>query len=189
MVSINKDTVLNATTGDTICVGKIVKSHGLKGNFVIDVYLDESKQIKEFQKLQLEDGKVISNLEVISIMGRNRVLAKLSDVDNIDGIQYLLQKNLYIYRDELPKLSLDSFYVNDLIGLKVFSTDLRATDDIKHILGTVYDVINHGASDILEITGVDGSSKKIFIPFIEKAIVEVNLEEKFVIIDSEFVLD
>jgi len=69
----------------------------------------------------------------------------------------------------------DEFYHTDLIGLTVLDTGGT-------VLGKVFAVQNHGASDLLEVT-VDGGSATILLPFTNEVIPTVDLASGRIIAD------
>ena len=82
---------------------------------------------------------------------------------------------LYVPRDRLPGLPDDEFYHADLIGLEVFDTGGTA-------LGRIRAVLNHGASDLLEIE-MQGQSATVLLPFTQQAVPTVDLTAGRIIAD------
>ena len=82
---------------------------------------------------------------------------------------------LCVARDALPSLPDDEFYHSDLIGLEVLDTG-------GNVLGTIKDVHNHGAGDMLEITGPTLKGG-VFLPFTRDSVPTVDLTAGRVIAD------
>ena len=82
---------------------------------------------------------------------------------------------LYASRESFPELHDDEYYHADLIGLSVQNLDGT------HI-GKVKSVLNHGASDLLEIN-TKISNKTILIPFTRKIVPKVDIQKSLVIVD------
>lgn len=91
------------------------------------------------------------------------------DADALRGTQ------LYADRDALPSLPDDEFYHTDLIGLAVFDSGGRE-------LGRVTAVHNHGAGDLLEVSG-PGLKTPALIPFTREAVPTVDLTAGRIISD------
>jgi 16S rRNA processing protein RimM len=74
---------------------------------------------------------------------------------------------LYAPRDALPNLPDDEFYHADLIGLEVCDTGGRP-------LGRISAVLNHGASDLLEVRA-PGKRDTTLVPFTAEIVPTVDL--------------
>jgi 16S rRNA processing protein RimM len=86
----------------------------------------------------------------------------LKGVDDRDAAVALRGVELYVSREQLPKLvQEDDFYYADLIGLKVVSAEGER-------LGDVTAVHNFGAGDLLEINGS-------FYPFTKQVVPQVDM--------------
>jgi 16S rRNA processing protein RimM len=88
---------------------------------------------------------------------------------------------LYVDRSRLPSLPDDEFYHSDLVGL-------QAVDTGGVVLGLVAAVHNHGAGDILEITG-PGRKSVLMLPFTLAAVPTVDLAAGRVVVDLPEGLD
>ena len=75
----------------------------------------------------------------------------------------------------MPDLPDDEFYHADLIGLTVLDTGGTS-------LGTVQNVLNHGAGDLLEIKGAE-LPEPILLPFTQAAVPTVDLKAGRIIAD------
>ena len=89
--------------------------------------------------------------------------------------------SLYVAKSKLPSLPDDEFYHADLIGLDAFDTGGK-------LLGRVQAVHNHGAGDLLEITG-PGLKTALLLPFTLLAVPTVDLSAGRIIVDPPEGLD
>ena len=94
----------------------------------------------------------------------NTVVA--AQIDRATGFCKIIP-NLYVERDRLPSLPDDEFYHADLIGLTVVDTGGET-------LGRVKAVLNHGAGDLLEVSG-KGMKQPVLLPFTKLAVPTVDL--------------
>lgn len=152
--------------------GKIVGTHGIKGEVRIDPWCDSPEFLACFPKLYLDD-KGETFIEVKSRPHKNITLAKIKGVDSIEQAERLRGKIVYINRDDI-ELEEGVNFVQDLIGLEV-----RDVDNGK-VYGKLTDVIYTGANDVYEIT--DDNGKKYLAPVIDEVIVETNVDEGYVLI-------
>lgn len=152
--------------------GKIVGTHGIKGEVRIEPWCDSPQFLASFKKLYLDDRGETS-VEVKSRPHKNITLCKIKGVDNIDDAQRLRGKIVYIDRGDI-RLGEGVNFVQDLIGLDVLDADTQKN------YGKLTDVLRTGANDVYEITSGDG--KKYLAPVIDEVIIEKNIDEGFVLI-------
>ena len=136
--------------------GKIVGTHGIKGEVRIDPWCDSPEFLCAFKKLYLDDsGKTF--IEVKSRPHKHITLSKIKGVDTIEQAERLRGKIVYIDR-----------------------SDINLDADSGECYGKITDVLRTGANDVYEITGSDG--KKYLAPVIDEVILSKNIDEGFVLI-------
>jgi len=159
---------------ELICVGAISGAFGVKGEVRIKSFCADPAAIADYSPLSTEDGKNFDLGITRSIKGG--FAAVISGVDNKEDADALRSTRLYARRDQLPSLPDDEFYHSDLIGLTAVDTG-----GVK--LGKIKSVLNHGAGDILEITGA-GLKEPVLLPFTIEAVPTVDLTAGRIIIDA-----
>lgn len=153
--------------------GKIVGTHGIKGELRIDPWCDSPDFLSFFSRLYLdESGETF--IDVKCRPHKNIALCKIKGVDTINDAEKLRGKIIYIDRNDI-QLDEGVNFVQDLIGLEV--RDFQNNN----VYGTISDVIYTGANDVYEITGKDG--KKYLAPVIDEVIVETNADDGYVLIN------
>ena len=151
--------------------GKIVGTHGIKGEVRIDPWCDSPEFLCAFKKLYLdESGKTY--VDVKSRAHKNIVLCKIKGVDTIEDAERLRGKVVYIDRNDI-NLEEGVNFVQDLIGLEVRDADTN------QVYGKITDVLRTGANDVYEITD---KGNKYLAPVIDDVIVEINVDSGFVLI-------
>ena len=152
--------------------GKIVGTHGIKGEVRIDPWCDSPEFLCEFKKLFLDsDGKTF--IEVNSRPHKNITLCKIKGVNTIEEAEKLRGKLVYINRDDIT-LEEGVNFVQDLIGLYVKDADSGI------VYGKITDVLRTGANDVYEIT--DKNNKTYFAPVIDDVIIKTNIDDGFILI-------
>ncbi|MBR1481992.1 MAG: 16S rRNA processing protein RimM [Ruminococcus sp.] len=152
--------------------GKIVGTHGIKGEVRIDPWCDSPEFLCAFRTLYLDDRGAAS-VTVKSRPHKHLVLSKIKGVDSIDDAERLRGKIVYIDRDDI-QLGEGVHFVQDLIGLEIRDADSG------RVYGTLTDVLRTGANDVYEITGADG--KKYLAPVIDEVVIEINTDGGFVLL-------
>ncbi len=157
-----------------ICVGAIAGAFGVRGEVRLKSFTADPEAIATYGPLQSEDG---SQSFTVALIGQTKggFTARLSEIATKEQADALRGLRLYVDRNKLPGLPDDEFYHADLIGLEVFDTGGSP-------LGTVQSVLNHGASDLLEIKGA-GLADTVLLPFTREAVPTVDLSSGRIIAD------
>ncbi|NLT10250.1 MAG: 16S rRNA processing protein RimM [Ruminococcus sp.] len=145
--------------------GKIVTTHGIRGEVKITPYTDVPELLCEFDRLFI--GK--EHKEIIierSRVFKNTVIAKLEGINTPEEAEKLRNKILYMHRDDL-ELDEDTYFIQDLIGMEVRDADSG------QVYGKLADVMQTGANDVYVIKGDD---KEYLVPAIADVIVSTDLE-------------
>ena len=146
--------------------GKIVNTHGIRGELKIQPWCDSPEFLCGFDTLYV-DGKP---LEVTSARAhKGNVLVSLEGVDDMDGAMAFKNKVVCISRDdaELPE---GKYFVADLIGLEVRDAATGAA------IGTLKEVLTYPAQDIYVVKG----EKEYLIPAVDAFIRETNPEAGYI---------
>ena len=152
--------------------GKIVGTHGIKGEVRIEPWCDSPEFLCAFKKLYLdENGQTF--IEVKSRPHKNITLAKIKGVDTIEEAEKFRGKIVYINRADIT-LDEGVNFVQDLIGLEVKDAENG------NVYGKITDVLRTGANDVYEIT--DSNNKKYLAPVIDEVVAEINVDGGFVLI-------
>lgn len=159
---------------DKICIGAIMGGHGVHGAVKIKTFCEEPLNIAAYGPLTSEDGRQFI-LKGTKLSKSPIVIAKLDDVKNREQADALKGTKLYVCRTVLPPTQEDEFYHTDLIGMSV-------KDNTGTIIGKVSAVFDHGAGAIIEIT--DKSDKTDLVQFTKEFVPTINLEEKYLVINT-----
>ena len=149
-------------------VGQIVNTHGIKGEVKVIPFTDDVNNFKRYKKV-LVDG---SWKEILGVkFQKDRVILKLEGIETINDAETYKQKYLEVLRSDEPELPEDTYYVTDLKNCIVFDTNGKE-------LGKIYDVIQTKNNDVYWIE----EPKQLLIPVLEHIVLDVNIDEKKVII-------
>lgn len=153
---------------EIIKVGKIINTHGIKGELKIQATGVESfdRDISYFIGNDLEKVYVNS-----SSFHKGFYIVKLKDFDNINDVLKFKAKDIFIDIKDLKELNNDEFYIKDLIGLDV-------KDQNANYIGKLSDVLEYDVNDVYIVETSDG---EISIPAVDEFIIEINIKEKYII--------
>lgn len=156
--------------------GKIVGTHGLKGEVRIDPWCDSAEFLSRFKRLFYKDG---TELPVKSAKPhKNITIVHFAGIDSVEAAETLRGKIVYIDRRDV-RLPEGVYFVQDLIGLRAVDADDRSIE-----YGTVTDVLQTGANDVYQITK-DG--RDYLIPKIPDVVTEVDIDGGIVRINTKTV--
>lgn len=145
--------------------GKIVTTHGIRGEVKIMPYTDTPELLAEFDRLFIGKNKDELYIERSRVF-KNMVIAKIEGVDTPEAAEKLRNKLLYMHRDDL-ELDDDTYFIQDLIGLEV-----RDVDSGK-VYGVIADVMQTGANDVYV---VKGEEREYLVPAIADVVVSTDVE-------------
>jgi 16S rRNA processing protein RimM len=147
---------------------KIVNTHGVMGEMKAICLADSPAFFKKIKTVYV-DNKPYSLKGVKEHKGN--LLIRFEEIDNMTKAEALKGKDVFVKREEAPKLPKGRYYIVDLIGLKVLKDDGSE-------IGEITDVFATGSNDVYEVTG----KKKYYIPVIDDVVKEIDIEGGKVII-------
>ena len=156
-----------------VLVGSFGNPRGLKGDISINIFMSNLKSFKMLKEFFLEENKTILHFTYFKKIG-SKYIASLDKCCDRNTALSFKGKNIYSYRKNFPKLKKNEFYSTDLIGCKIINTKNK-------ILGSVIDLKNFGAGDLLEVH--DKKKKNFFVPMDKNNLVSVDIINKTIIID------
>lgn len=155
---------------DTLRVGVITSSHGIKGEVKVFPTTDDVKRFEKIKEVLVETGSQTASLEIQNIKYfKNLAIIKFKGIDNIDDVQKYKGKDLYVTRDNAVELDEGEYFIADLLGLTVITEE-------GEILGELKDVLQTGANDVYVIQRQ--ANKELLIPAIKDCIRAIDLENK-----------
>ena len=153
-------------------IGKIVNTHGIKGDLKVIPLTDNIRRYDELDWVYIDiNGK----LEKYTIEGvkyhKQNVLLKLKGIDNINEALEFRNSFVKIPRELAIKLPQNSYFICEIIGCVV-------VDENEKILGKVSDVIETGSNDVYVVK--NESNKEVLIPAIKDVIRNVDIQQKII---------
>ena len=154
---------------ETILLGKVVATHGIKGQLRIASYSGELENILALRSLMLKgpNGEMETFEVAASAIHGKKVLISLKKYSTINEVLHLVGRELYIRREQLPELSEGEYYWCELLGLKVVTSQGEP-------LGELTEIIPTGSNDVYVVTS---GGKEYLIPALEDVILDINLDD------------
>lgn len=162
----------NEMQNNYIKIGKISTAHGIKGTVRIMPLTDDITRFNSLKYVYLFNGSAIQKLMIEAVqLNGNIVLIKFEGINNRNEAEALKNMFVHVDRENAVTLDEDEYFIEDLIGLNAY--DLNNVN-----IGTVSDIIQTGAVDVLVITG----QRKYLIPALKEN-VAVSIAQDIVKVD------
>ena len=154
-------------------IADIRTAHGIRGLLKIAIYLENPKDIENYNPVQGSDGKKYTVILKNAVKGE--WLAEVNGIADRNHAELLRGIELFIDRDQLPETDGDEIYLEDLVGCEAINSE-------GHKIGDIISVDNFGASDLIEIKPIDGS-KTYYLPIAEPYVQDIDVEQKIVVVE------
>lgn len=157
-------------------VGRIHRTHGLKGEFKFQPLVTQPDILKNLNHLKLQGNQgQETELDFESLRGiPGKLIIKFKGIDTIDDAQAYTGQIVLVREASLKKLPDGEFYWFQVIGLDVYDED-------HHSYGKVVEIIETGSNDVYVVQ--DGK-KEILIPMIDWVVKTIDIEENKLVFDN-----
>lgn len=154
---------------DKVYVGKIVSTHGIKGEIKVFSDFEFKKNVFKIGNSLLIDDKeyVIKSYRV----HKNFDMVTLNDYKDINEVLFLMKKKVYVSKDSL-KLDSSEVLDEDLINFKVVTTDGRE--------GIIEEIFYASSTNKILRIMLD---KEVLIPVNSPMVKEINKENAWIVIE------
>ncbi|SHH53311.1 16S rRNA processing protein RimM [Sporobacter termitidis DSM 10068] len=140
--------------------GKIVNTHGVRGEVKIQPWADSPEFLCGFKTLYIDDRPV----KILSAKAhKTNVIALLEGVVGVDDAIRLKNKTVSINRDDAA-LEDGAHFITDLIGLAAVDEDTGRT------LGTITDILPLTPNNVYVITG----TREILVPAVPEFVKHID---------------
>lgn len=157
-----------------IVAAKFGAAHGLKGWLKLYAFTESAEHILDYQPWRLKGptGERVIVCDAHRFQGQQLVV-HVTGFDSREAIISLINQEVYISLDQLPRLPKDQYYWQDLIGLRV--TNLEGCQ-----LGVVASMMATGANDVMMLDG----DKPRCVPYLPKQVIQrIDLIEGVMLVD------
>mgnify|MGYP002511992787 CR=1 FL=1 len=150
-------------------VGKIVKTHGLKGEVTLRIDNEQFDEIEELNYFLLDVNENLIPFFIEDITYHsNKSFILFQDLKTLEAANQFVGKSAYLPLDLLPEKEGNEFYSHEVVGYLV-------VDEEKGEIGNVNEIIEYPTQSIIQIIK-DG--KEILIPIHDDILKDVNRDEK-----------
>lgn len=156
--------------------GKIVTTHGVKGELRIFPYSSSFHNFNIIDRIFIENDKSTQPQEFIVEQKRihkKSILVKLRDIETPEIAGALVGRSVFLNREDLAQTDEDEYYWFELLGLDVVSSDGKLIGKVEHLMETP-------ASDILIVTS---GNNEFLVPVNDKFILNIDIEKSEITIN------
>ncbi len=160
---------------ELVVIAKTVRTRGLKGELVADLLTDFPERFEG-----LEDVTAVMpsgdrrELKIEDFwFQKERIVLKFAGFDSVEAAESLRNAEICISETEIVELSEDEFFDWQLEGCEAETAGGQK-------IGTVKELMRTGGTEILIVTG---DEKEYMIPFAASICVEVDIENKRIVVD------
>ena len=160
--------------------GKIVNTHGVRGDIKVDSYCDSVEDLLSFSRVFIKNGTDYKPYKITKASAfKGMALLHFEGIDDFDAANLLKNKLIYASRDDMD-LPEGTYFVADLIGLPVFDAASG------RVYGKVKDLVDGSASRLYEIETPSGV---VLLPAVDAFISGVDLEKGIAVTPIEGFFD
>lgn len=158
-----------------LTVGKIVGTHGIRGYLKVLSYADSLDVFAPGKALVLSrEGKAVGSFSVASSRPhKGVVLIAMDGISSLEAATAWIGCQVCTDRATLPPLEEGVYYWEQIIGMRVLTSDNRA-------IGRVEEIFPTGSNDVYVVR--DGK-KEVLIPAIDSVVLHIDLDEKTMTVD------
>jgi len=149
---------------DWIPVGRVTRTHGLKGELKFFPADQDDLVVQNDQQIRLGE----TTFKIKSVRGvKSPFIVKFEGVDSIEAAQSLSGQEVLVAKEDFESLPEGEYYRFEIEGLKAF-------DDTGKYYGVIEEIIATGSNDVYVVRG-DG--KEWLVPMIDSVVQNIDLEE------------
>ncbi|XP_016507946.2 uncharacterized protein LOC107825588 isoform X1 [Nicotiana tabacum] len=188
------------TEGVFVETGYIYSVHGLQGEVRVKAETDFpelrfSKPGRRWLRQQVSGREMVQEIELVEGRGhpgQKSWILRFHEINTVEQAQKLVGSTVLVKDEDRPVLEEGEYYTRDLVGMRVFLKETREP------VGTVINVFNSGASDLLHVEldsnislsdrngkpRLEGgaSGPLVWVPFVEAIVPTVDLSKREMLI-------
>ena len=146
-------------TNDYYYLGKILKTHGNKGQVIVQLDVDDPEKYLDLESvyLDLHGERIPFFIETLELKHNRKAVIQFQDFATIEDAESLAGLEMFLPITELPTLKGNQFYYHDIVAFHV--TDCTHGD-----IGVVEDVLDLPHQALFQIRF---GEKEILIPVVD----------------------
>lgn len=164
----------DARTDDFLLIGKIGMPFGIRGQVKLHAVTSRPEHLDKLKTVYVGDKQVAHGLRRVIEHKPGLLLLTLSGIDDRNAAETLRGAEVFIRETDAAPLDEDEYFLHDLPGLQV-ETIAGAP------LGTVKEVLETGANEVLVVTRPEGG--EVLIPMIRDVVKSLDIPAKRLVVE------
>ena len=161
---------------DFYFLGKILKTHGNKGQVQVHLDVDDTENYQNLESvyLDLHGERIPFFIAAIELKHNRKAVVAFQDFDTIEDAESLTGLEMYLPVAKLPALKGKRFYYHEIKGFEVV--------DVNHgNIGVIADILELPQQSLLQIRH---GEKEILVPIVDEIIQKVDRRKKLLMIEA-----
>ncbi len=151
-------------------IGKIVNTHGVKGEIKVLPLTDDPKRFEKLKWAYVDKAGMLEKLNIESVKYfKSFVILKFKEIQSMDDAEKLREMYIKVDRANAVKLPRDSYFISDLIGCSVY-------EDSGKLLGELKDVLKTGSNDVYIVR--DDKGGECLVPALKSVVKDISVKDK-----------
>jgi 16S rRNA processing protein RimM len=153
-----------------LVVGTLRRSHGIRGDILLDVTTDFPERLRPGTSLYIGDKK--QSLKITRRRPHNDgLIIGFEGISTAEQVAKYRAQTVYVLAEDRPALPEGEYYHHQVLGLKV-------VDESGAVLGVITEIIETGANDVYVVNNDQPPVREILIPAIKQVLLDVDLDTK-----------
>lgn len=154
-------------------LGTIVKTHGIRGNVIIRLDVDDPVRYKKTKAVFLEKDGLLFSVKVLSASLAGELMnVNLEGYEDMNAAETLVRQDVFLPLSELPKLKGNKVYFHEAIGMLV-------VDSREGELGKITKIYEMPEQPV---AAVAFGEKELLFPFVTTFFDKVDRENKILFV-------
>jgi 16S rRNA processing protein RimM len=171
--------------GDMLVTGYIRSSHGVDGFVKVESTSGEVAHFADLDGVDLKFGGkegTVRRFEIEAVEGSAHcLLIKFRGVDTLEQAKKIAGAEILVPRDRACPLEEGEFYVCDLCQCVLVYEGIP--------VGTIINVMEGGANDLLEVVLTEGSARTVMVPLRKEFVGKIDIKAKTVELMHRWILE
>ncbi|MDP1623571.1 MAG: ribosome maturation factor RimM [Bacteroidales bacterium] len=161
---------------DFYYLGKILKTHGNKGQVLVHLDVDDPEKYQKLESvyLDLHGERIPFFISSIELKHNRKAVLLFQDFEALEDAEILPGLEMYLPVTDLPTLKGNQFYYHEVKGFQV-------VDQIHGNIGVIDDILELPHQSVFQIRY---GEKEILIPIVDEVIQKVDRKKKLLLIKA-----
>ena len=157
----------------TVCIGRIFKSRGVKGEVLVLPLTSSPKRFEDISRVYIKLDEEVKEFTIDYFRPYGRtVILKFHGIDSPEDAKRLHGRELMIPEAESPPPPEGVYYYYQILGLQGYTTEGR-------FIGSVTDIIETGSNDVYVVRN---GEREYLIPAIRDIVKEIDIKNRRMIV-------